>query len=219
MRAVNRPSQVYAERAGRLAHRGYNPPPVKQNPRVTGLLLAWAGGDADAPGELVSAVYDELRRKARRLLRNEGPGHSLAPTALVHETYLKLVDQRRVEWRNRAHFYAIAARLMRRVLVDHARARLADKRGGWATRVPIDGIDVSAAAAGVDVLALDESLQRLGMLEPRQVHLVELRFFGGLSIEEAAGALNVSPATAKRDWTAARAWLYRDLRGTHHDAR
>lgn len=192
---------------------------MKQSSRVTGLLLAWAGGDADAPGELVSAVYDELRRKARRLLRNERPGHSLAPTALVHETYLKLIDQRRVEWRNRAHFYAIAARLMRRVLVDHARARLADKRGGWATCVPIEDVDVASTPAGVDVLMLDESLQRLGMLEPRQVQLVELRFFGGLSIEEAAAALNVASATAKRDWTAARAWLYRDLRGTGHDPR
>jgi RNA polymerase sigma factor (TIGR02999 family) len=186
---------------------------VRSRGDVTGLLLAWSAGDLDAHAALVSAVYEDLRRQARAFLRREPAGRALTPTALVHEAYLRLINQQRVQWRNRSHFYAIAAQAMRRVLVDHARARLADKRGGGAAAVALDGIDPISPPPDMDVLMLDAALDRLAKLEPRQVRLVELRYFGGLSIDEAADALDISVATAKRDWTAARAWLYRELRG------
>ena len=179
---------------------------------VTGLLLAWTNGEAAARTHLMEAVYGELQRTAKACLRRERPDHSLSPTALVHETYFKLVDQRRVQWHNRAHFFAIAATLMRRILVDHARAHLAEKRGVEG-RVPLEEVDLASDPRDVDVLALDEALDRLARLDERQSRLVELRFFGGLTIEETAAALAVSPVTVKRDWALARAWLYRELRG------
>jgi len=185
---------------------------------VTALLVAWGKGDKAAHEQLIAVVYDELRRMARRRLRAERSDHSIAATVLVHETYLKLVDQHHVRWRNRAQFFAVAARLMRRVLVDCARARSAAKRGGGQRPVQLTDSGVLLASAqsriqppDVDVLALDQALARLKELGPRHSALVELRFFGGLSIEEAADVLSVSPATVKRDWTLARAWLHREL--------
>ena len=177
---------------------------------VTALLLAWSSGDEAARSRLIDAVYDELRQVARRHLRAERDEHSLAPTALVHETYLKLVDQRRVQWQNRAHFFGIAAHLMRRILVDHARSRGAAKRGRDRTIV-LDDLEVEATPLDVDVLALDVALERLARLDPRQSRLVELRFFAGLTVEETAATLGVAPITVKRDWALARAWLFREL--------
>jgi RNA polymerase sigma factor (TIGR02999 family) len=181
-------------------------------PDVTGLLVAWGNGDENARTHLVEAVYGELRRLARGYLQRERPDHSLAPTALVHEAYLKLVDQRRVRWQNRAQFFAIAAHLMRRILVDHARARLALKRGAGA-RVPLQDVDGGNDPFGVDILALDAALQRLSATYPRQADLVHLRFFAGLTVPEVAEVLGVAPITVKRDWAVARAWLYREMRG------
>jgi RNA polymerase sigma-70 factor, ECF subfamily len=187
--------------------------PEQREADITGLLLAWGRGDRSAADALVPAVYDELRRQAERAMRREGDEHTLQATALVHESYLRLVDQRRVEWRNRAHFFAIASTVMRRILVDHARARLSAKRGGGVAPITLAGV----ARAGddgtddVDLLALHEALQRLAVLDPDQSRLVELRYFGGLTIEETAEALSVSPATVKREWALARAWLRREL--------
>jgi RNA polymerase sigma factor (TIGR02999 family) len=176
---------------------------------VTALLLAWSDGDQAAGSRLIDAVYDELRRVARRHLRGERD-HSLAPTALVHETYLKLVDQRRVRWQNRAHFFGIAAQLMRRILVDHARARAAVKRGKDRT-VVLDVADVETPPLDMDILALDAALDKLAALDARQSKLVELRFFAGLTVEEVAATLQIAPITVKRDWAHARAWLFREL--------
>ena len=184
---------------------------MARSPDVTGLLAAWGNGDQGA-GPLMDAVYGELRRLARGYLRRERPDHSLRPTALVHEAYLKLVDQRRVRWESRAHFFAIAAHLMRRILVDHARAHKAAKRGGGA-RVPLLDIDAGAPAPDVEILALDRALDRLEAIDQRRSQLVELRFFGGLTVDETAAVLAVAPITVKRDWVLARAWLYRELRG------
>ena len=177
---------------------------------VTALLLAWSDGEEAARSRLMDAVYEELRRVAKRHLGRERGDHSLAPTALVHETYLKLVDQRRVRWRNRAHFFSIAAHLMRRILVDHARSRAAAKRGNDRT-VVLDGVAVEAAPLDVDVLALDAALDKLAAVDARQSRLVELRFFAGLTVEETAATLGVAPITVKRDWAHARAWLFREL--------
>jgi RNA polymerase sigma factor (TIGR02999 family) len=182
----------------------------KAQPDVTGLLVAWSKGDEGARTRLIEAVYGELRGLARGYVQREGPGHSLPPTALVHEAYMRLVDQRRVRWQNRIQFFAVAAHLMRRILVDHARARLAKKRGAGA-RVPWEGIDAAAAPEGVDVLSLDAALARLSQRYPRQGQLVELRFFGGLTVEEIASVLDVAPITVKRDWSLAKAWLFRDM--------
>lgn len=158
-------------------------------------------------------VYEELRRLAANRLRGERDGHTLQATALVHEAYLRLVDQTRVEWRNRAHFFAIAARMIRRILVDHARRRQADKRGGGNVRVTLDERLVGATAREVDLLALDDAMRALAELDPELAHLVELRFFSGLTIAETAEALEISPATVKREWAAARAWLHRRIGG------
>lgn len=179
---------------------------------VTALLVAWSNGEEAAGGVLIDAVYGELRRLARAHLGRERPGHSLPSTALVHEAYLKLVDQRRVRWQNRAHFFAIAAQQMRRILVDHARAHGAAKRGAEVT-VPLTGVDLGADPPAPDLLALDEALDRLARIDARQSRLVELRFFGGLTVEETAAVLGVAPITVKRDWALARTWLYRELRG------
>jgi RNA polymerase sigma factor (TIGR02999 family) len=179
---------------------------------VTALLLAWSNGDEAARSRLFEAVYGELRLLARGRLRKERPDHSMAPTVLVHEAYLRLIDQRRVHWQNRAHFYSMAGHLMRRILVDHARARAAVKRGGNA-RIPLDDVDIGVAPPDVDVLALDTALDKLASVDRRQSELVELRFFAGLTVEEAAAALDVAPITVKRDWALARAWLFRELQG------
>lgn len=182
---------------------------------VTGLLLAWGKGDPAAGDKLLPVVYAELHRRAAAAMRRENEGNTLQATALVHEAYLRLVDQRRVEWQNRAQFYGVAAQVMRRVLIDHAREHLAAKRGGGAQQVTLSGVDAAPDDDGaVDVLALHEALEQLATLDPRQARLVELRYFGGLSIEETAEALGVSPATVKREWATARAWLRRELAGS-----
>lgn len=179
---------------------------------VTRLLLAWSDGHAAAGDALMVAVYGELRRMARGYLRRERAGHSLPPTALVHEAYVKLVDQQRVKWQNRAHFFAIAARVMRRILVDHARGRASAKRGRGATFTLLD-VDARVEAPDVDIVALDLALEKLAGIDERQSRLVELRFFAGLTVEEAAAALGIAPITVKRDWALARTWLYREIRG------
>jgi RNA polymerase sigma factor (TIGR02999 family) len=186
---------------------------------VTRLLLRWSEGDASALDRLLPVIYGELRRIASSQVRRERPDHTLAPTALVHELYLRLVDQRRATWQHRAQFFGVAAQLMRRILVDHARERQATKRGGSATRVSLEHALEESEAAGaahgsdaLEVLAVDEALHRLARLDADQAHIVELRFFAGLTVEETAHVLNRSPRTIKREWRLARAWLYRELR-------
>jgi RNA polymerase sigma factor (TIGR02999 family) len=178
---------------------------------VTALLVAWGQGDRQADSRLMAVVYKDLRRVARRRLRAERVDHSLAPTALVHEAYMRLVDVRRVRWQNRAHFFAIAARVMRQVLVDHARARTAAKRGGAGWRVQLADHVGATMPRDVHLLDLDAALGKLAAIDARLGTLVELRFFGGLTVEEAADVLGLSPATVKRDWTRARACLFREL--------
>ena len=183
---------------------------VVRKPDVTELLVAWTKGDEAAGAPLMDAVYDELRRMARVHLRRERRDHSLSGTALVHEAYVKLVDQRRVRWQSRAHFFAVAARVMRRLLVDHARARDAQKRGRSFLTTEL-GADVAVDPPGIDLLALDDALEKLMALDERKARLVELRFFGGLTVEETAEVLDIAPITVKRDWALARTWLYREL--------
>ena len=179
---------------------------------VTELLHAWGAGDARASEALVPLVYAELRRQARRALRREGLGHTLQPTALVHEAWLRLDDQHGARWESRGQFLAVAAQMMRRVLVDHARTRRALKRGGGATQVTLGHAEHAVPGTDrVDVLALDDALARLAALDPRKARLVELRYFAGLSIPEAAAALGVSLATVGREWAIARMWLRREL--------
>jgi RNA polymerase sigma factor (TIGR02999 family) len=180
---------------------------------VTGLLVAWGKGERRAGEALMDAVYGELRRLARGYVGRERPGHSLPPSALVHEAYLKLIDQRRVQWQNRTHFFAVAAHQMRRVLVDHARTRKAAKRGRGVGTVPLTEVDIGMDPPDVDILALNRALEKLAAIDHRQSRLVELRFFGGLTVDEAAVVLDVAPITVKRDWALARTWLYRELRG------
>jgi RNA polymerase sigma factor (TIGR02999 family) len=188
-------------------------PPSAPPSDVTQLLLAWHGGDPKAEEQLLPAIYAELHRQAARAMRREGEDHTLQATALVHEAYLRLVDQNRVEWRSRAHFFGVAAQIMRRILVDHARGRHATKRGGGMRPVTLGDADAAVGApdSGVDVLALHEALEALAVLDPLQSRLVELRYFSGLNIEETAEALDISPATVKREWSIARAWLRREL--------
>jgi len=178
---------------------------------VTGLLLSWRQGDAGALDRLVPLVYDELRRVARRHLRRERPGHSLQATALVHEVYLRLVDVDRMTLKSRTHFFAVAARLMRQILVDHARRKRAGKRGGGVTMMSLDEVSPAAQTSNVDVLALDQALDELSSFDPQQCRVVELRFFAGLNIDEAAEALGISTATVEREWAMAKAWLYQRL--------
>lgn len=186
---------------------------------VSQLLVLWSEGEAGALEQLLPLVYAELHRIAGCQLRRERREHTLNPTALVHELYLRLVDQRRATWQNRAQFFALAARLMRRVLVDHARSRQADKRGGSATHVSLEEAgDQPGVAAVADVLAVDEALERLAGQDPEQVRMIELRFFAGLTVEETAHVLERSPRTVKREWRLARAWLYRELRGGRQSA-
>jgi RNA polymerase sigma factor (TIGR02999 family) len=177
---------------------------------ITALLLAWSEGQEPARARLVEALYGELRRLAQRQLRHERPDHSLSPTALVHEAYLKLIDQARVRWQSRAHFFSIAGHVMRRILVDHARARATAKRDRGLT-IALEGVEVSTEPLDVDVLALDAALDKLARIDARQSQLVELRFFAGLTVDEVAATLDVAPITVKRDWALARAWLFREL--------
>jgi RNA polymerase sigma factor (TIGR02999 family) len=187
-------------------------PPASAAADVTGLLLAWRDGDAAALDQLIAAVYAELGQLARRELRKERPEHTLLTADLVHETYFRLVDSSRVRWQNRAHFLAVAAQSMRRVLVDAARARRAQKRGGDPIRVALDDGLAVDQPLGFDLAALDDALTALAAADPRRSQVVELRFFGGLTVDETAAVLNVSPETVMRDWKVARAWLYKELR-------
>jgi RNA polymerase sigma factor (TIGR02999 family) len=180
---------------------------------VTGLLIAWSNGSAEALDRLLPLVYDQCRRLAAQQLRGEHPEHTLDPTALVHELYLKLIDQRRASWENRAQFFGVVAQMMRRILVDYARARRAEKRGGGTVMVSLDGIaETSQDSRIADVLAIDEALEGLAAHDADQVRIIELRFFAGLSVEETARVLGRSPRTIKREWRLAKAWLYRELR-------
>jgi RNA polymerase sigma factor (TIGR02999 family) len=184
---------------------------------VTQLLIAWNEGDQAALDRLIPIVYQELRRIAVRHMRRERSGHTLQTTALVNEAYLRLINARDVRWQNRAHFFAISAQLMRRILVDFARRRNQQKRGGAITKVTLDeGLAVSQQESP-DIAALDEALGRLAALDQRQAKIVELRYFGGLTEEETAEVLKVSVRTVRRDWTLARAWLYRELSSEGHD--
>jgi RNA polymerase sigma factor (TIGR02999 family) len=180
--------------------------------RVSKLLLNWGQGDQGAREALIPLVYDELRRLARRYLRRERPDHTLQSAALVNEAYLRLIRQEHPQWQNRAHFFGVAAQLMRHILVDHARNRAAAKRGAGAPRLTLDPDVALPQARDVDLVALDDALNQLAALDPQQSRLVELRFFGGLSIEETSVVLGVSPATVKREWATARAWLQREMR-------
>ena len=178
---------------------------------ATTLLTSATTGNPKAANQLVPLVYAELRRLAAHYLRGERPDHTLQPTALVNEAYLQLIDQKANRWQNRAHFIGVAAQLMRRILVDHARAHRANKRGGQDVKVPLDEALVVSQQRSEELLALDEALQRLAAEDPQQGRIVELRFFGGLSVEETAEVMGISTATVKRDWSVARAWLYREL--------
>ncbi len=186
---------------------------MKPTREVTELLVAWRNGDARALEELTPVVYDELRRLARHYIGNERVGHTLQATALVNEAYLKLVDIRKVQWQNRAHFFAMSARLMRRILVDSARARNYQKRGAGAERVTLDEALV-VTEPGRDLVALDDALNVLAEIDERKSKVVEMRFFGGLTVEETAEALSVSAETVMRDWKLAKAWLLRELKKT-----
>ena len=180
--------------------------------RINRLLADWGHGNEEAREALIPVVYNELRRQARRHLRGERPDHTLESAALVNEAYLRLVRQDAPQWQNRAHFFGVAAQLMRHILVDHARKRIAAKRGAGAPLLALDPELAPAQKPGIDLVALDDALAKLGAIDPQQTRLIELRFFGGLSIEEAAVVLCVSPATVKREWVTARAWLRRELK-------
>jgi RNA polymerase sigma factor (TIGR02999 family) len=179
---------------------------------VVALLERWQLGDKSALDEMVPEVYDELKRLARIYLSRERPDHSLQPTELVHEAYMRLVDQRQVDWRNRAHFLGVAAQVIRRVLLHHAETRSAKKREGYANRVSLDAaLECLERDATVDILTLNGAMERLAALDPRQSQIVELRVFGGLTVEEAAEVLSLSATTVKREWSVARLWLRKEL--------
>jgi RNA polymerase sigma factor (TIGR02999 family) len=179
---------------------------------ITEMLRAWGSGDSAVPDDLFPLLYDELRRRAHSYLRRERAGHTLQTTALINETYIKLREQRNVDWESRAHFFAICATLMRRILVDHAKTRLRAKRGAGAEHTPVELIVLAAPdAGGVDLLALDDALSRLAAFDPQQARIVELRYFSGFSIEDTAEVLGISPSTVKREWRAAKAWLRHEL--------
>jgi RNA polymerase sigma-70 factor, ECF subfamily len=184
---------------------------------VTVLLSQLSKGNEAAASKLIPLVYAELRRLASGYMRRERTDHTLQATALVHEAYLKLVEQRSVDWQSRAHFFGIAAQVMRRILVDHARGHLREKRGGGQRLVPIDEVLVFAPEQSLELVKLDQSLERLSKLDPRQGKIVELRFFGGLTVEQTAELLGISPKTVKRDWSMAKAWLHGDLKQGHGD--
>ena len=186
---------------------------------VSLLLTAWSDGDQAALDKLVPLVYEELHRLAHRYISREGPGNTLQTTALAHEAYLRLVDVKNVRWQDRAHFFAVAARMMRRILVDLARARHNLKRGGGAQQVSLDNLLVASPERDEDMLALDEALERLAALNPRQSQVVELRYFGGLTEEQVGQVVKVSPRTVRSDWRLAKIWLYRELnKGVDLDA-
>ena len=192
---------------------------TQEQPReVTQLLLAWNDGDESALEKLLPLVYDELRRLAKRRMRLERPDHTLQTTALINEAYLRLVDVHTVHWQNRAHFFALSARLMRRILVDYARRRHYAKRGGGAQPISLDQSLPVAAGPSPDLVAVDEALHALAGVDARKAQVVELRFFGGLTVDEAAEVLKVSPETVRRDWKLAKAWLLRELSGDGPDA-
>ena len=176
------------------------------------VLKDWSGGKRDSANVLLSLVYDELRRIARQYLRKERSDHTLQPTALVHEAYMKLIDISDVSWQDRAHFFAVASNVMRHILVDHARARATDKRGGEAQRIALEDAVQLSGETDIDLLALDEAMRQLAAFDEQQSKIVELRFFGGLTIEDTAHVLKISPATVKREWTMAKAWLFRRMR-------
>ena len=191
---------------------------MAQSPeQITGLLQAWRDGNRDALDELVPIVYDELRRIAHRYMRRQAAGQTLQTTAVVHEAYMKLAGQDGVAWQNRAHFYGVCAQVMRGLLVDRARARGAAKRGGAGYKVSVSDGVAASNAADFDIVALDDALQRLASIDPRKAHIVELRYFGGLTVEETAVFLDLSPITIKREWLKAKAWLYNELRQENGD--
>ncbi len=180
--------------------------------QINRLLASWGHGDEEARDELIPLIYKELRRIARRHLWHERPDHTLQSAALVNEAYLRLVRQEPPEWQNRAHFFGVAAQVMRHILVDHARNRVAAKRGGGALRLTLDPQIASPQKTEVDLVALDSALDKLARLDPQQSRLIELRYFAGLSIEETSVVLGISPATVKREWATARAWLRREMK-------
>lgn len=182
---------------------------IPSPPEVTQLLKDWGDGDKAALDKLMPLVYEELHRLAHQYMSRERTGHTLQTSALVNEAYFRLIDQKDVQWQNRAHFFGIAAQMMRRILVDHARSRASAKRGGIAHRVSLDEAMIVSEERAADVVALDDALKSLAEIDPRKSQIVELRFFGGLSIEETAEVLKVSPGTVMRDWTLAKAWLRR----------
>lgn len=185
---------------------------MDQTQQITVLLREWSEGKREAFNELLPLVYDELHKQAKRYLRKENPNHTLQTTALIHEVYLKLVEQKSVDLQNRTHFFAIAANAMRQILVDHARTKHRDKRGGDEVKLPLDeAFQIAVDEKDVDLIALDEALSRLEKIDEQQTRVVELRYFSGLSLEETAEALNISRATAARDWSIAKAWLHREL--------
>src|SRR5215472_12052255 len=183
---------------------------------ITGLLSAWTEGDQNALEKLTPIVYDELHRLARRYMRRERPGHSLQTTALVNEAYMRLVDYKRMQWQNRAHFFAVSAQLIRRILIEHARRRNL-KRGGGVRHVSLEEAAVVGGKRTADLVALDDAMKALAQFDRRKERVVEMRFFGGLSVEETAEVLKVSPVTVMRDWSTAKAWLYRELGGKKSD--
>lgn len=178
---------------------------------VTELLARWKSGDVSARDALVPLVYDELRRIARRCLSSQSNSNTLQPTALVHEAYLRLARRDSIDWQGRAHFFALSAQMMRQILVDHARKHAAAKRGSNAVTVVVDEASAVSKVRSLDLIALDDAMKRLAAFDPRQCQIVELRFFGGLSIEETAQTVNISPATTKREWATARLWLHRAM--------
>src|SRR5689334_13443272 len=184
---------------------------------ITGQLLAWHKGDTAALEQLIPAVYQELRHMAERYLRSENPGHTLQPTALVHEAYLRLIDQTQVTWQNRAHFFGVAAQMMRRILVDHARTKHRTKRGGSERTISLEEVLDIGSGKTADLVALDEALKSLADIDQRKSQVVEMRFFGGMSVDETAAALDVSPQTVMRDWRLAKAWLYKELKRESED--
>jgi RNA polymerase sigma factor (TIGR02999 family) len=186
-------------------------PPPDREKDITGLLMQASEGNKAALDELMAVVYDELHRMAVNYMRHERPAHTLQPTALVNEAYLRLVNQRQVKWQNRAHFFALAAEMMRRILVNHAEARRAAKRGGDVQRVPYDEATIQIEEFPVDLLALDAALTKLASFDPGKTRIIELRFFGGLTTNEIAEVLGSSTATVERQWSVARAWLYREM--------
>ena len=186
--------------------------------QITERLIAWSSGDVAALDDVIRAVYQELRQMADRYLRKERSEHTLQPTALVHEAYLRLIDQTQVSWQNRAHFFGVAAQMMRRILIDHAKTKHREKRGGAMAPLPLDeALDLSQGRAS-ELVALDDVLKILADIDERKSRVVELRFFGGLSVEETADVLQISPQTVLRDWKLAKAWLYQEIKNETYDS-